>query len=684
MKVKTFLFLVFIAFTQLLHAKTLHVGSGLAYQSIQEAGLFAQPGDRILVHRGLYGIRENMTALMGEEGKPIFIIAEKPGEVIYQGNSEAWHLSSCAHLYINGFVFEQQSANGVNIDDGGQDDASAHHIIVENCIFRDLNANGNNDLLKLSGLYHFEIKHCHFENGAEGGSGIDMVGCHFGEFYANEFENMGSNCIQAKGGSQHLLIRNNVFRDGGQRALNLGGSTGLAYFRPIDASFEAADILVHSNVFIRGWAPIAFVGSVRVQVVNNSIVDPENWVIRILQETVDSSRFESCGDNEFSNNIIYFGNSLHRIVNIGPNTRPESFTFSNNLWYNKEDETFQGPDLPVAETNVLIQQDPLFVDYANGNYDISGESPAIGKGKHLPGIELDFLNRYYFDAPSIGAFESEGIYRDFSAEIGTEWWYRYDLGYSLYRIEDKAAKNGQEISQINNFIHIGDAAGEFEGTEFYERGRQLFIKTRNQDDFYLYYDFNLEKGDTLIANQGNLWSKVDSVDYAYLAGRIRKVLYTSPIKELSSFDLNYGSKGKLIEGIYSVHTKLEGNEYYEDEEYIVYELLRCYVEFDANGDVLYELHFTEEDCDKITLDVQDLAGRFRVFPNPVGDRLKISGLGSVTYNYSLYSFNGDQIVGDALIESDTINIKGLNPGAYVLLIKDSNGYVEIRVKLIKS
>ena len=85
---------------------------------------------------------------------------------------------------------------------------------------------------------------------AAGGSGIDMVGCHHGIIKGNYFENMGSNSIQAKGGTQHITIEGNFFRNGGQRPLNLGGSTGLPFFRPIDATFEAADIKVFSNIIV--------------------------------------------------------------------------------------------------------------------------------------------------------------------------------------------------------------------------------------------------------------------------------------------------------------------------------------------------------------------------------------------------------------------------------------------------
>ncbi len=89
-----------------------------------------------------------------------------------------------------------------------------------------MNATGNNDLLKLSGVDDFEIRECVFEDGADGGSGVDMVGCHRGLFSRTRFIRMGSNAIQAKGGTRHITIHRCVFEPAGARSLNLGGSTG--------------------------------------------------------------------------------------------------------------------------------------------------------------------------------------------------------------------------------------------------------------------------------------------------------------------------------------------------------------------------------------------------------------------------------------------------------------------------
>lgn len=242
-------------------------------------------------------------------------------------------------------------------------------------------------------------------NGSPGGSGIDMVGCHDGIIRNCHFENLGSNSIQAKGGTSNIRIEANVFQNGGLRALNLGGSTGLQFFRPIDAAYEAADLKVYSNIFIGSEAPVAFVGSINCEVINNTIYLPGKWVMRILQETVDETRFPPCGYNTFRNNIIYIDNRVNVEVNIGPNTAPETFTFSNNLWYHSQDPNWSGPVLPAVEANSIVGQDPLFADAFAADFDIEEGSPAIGVGFEVINPATDHEGKDFLEPRSVGAFE---------------------------------------------------------------------------------------------------------------------------------------------------------------------------------------------------------------------------------------------------------------------------------------
>jgi hypothetical protein len=395
--------IVILFLSQFCPGQILHVGSGYPFQTLNQATDMAIPGDTILVHEGIYNGGIYVEDLQGTPDQWIYILAS--GEVIFNGGNNAWQFTDAAYLHISGFIFEHQVGNGLNFDDGGTYETPAHHVIFDHCIFRDMNASGNNDLLKLSGLDSFTVHACTFLNGADGGSGIDMVGCHDGNIDHNHFENLGSNSIQCKGGSRNIRIEANFFKNGGSRALNLGGSTGLQFFRPIDAPFESAELKVYSNIIIGSEAPVAFVGTINTEVVNNTIYLPEKWVLRILQETVDESRFAPCGYNTFRNNIVYLDDRVNIEVNIGPNTAPETFTFSNNLWYQSNDINWNGPDLPVEDFNAILNQSPLFVDAENEDFSLQKDSPAIGNGFGVEHPEFDFADQPFLFPRSIGAFE---------------------------------------------------------------------------------------------------------------------------------------------------------------------------------------------------------------------------------------------------------------------------------------
>ena len=389
-----------------LFANSFHVGEGYQYATLSQAIPGVGAGDTIYIHEGFYPGGVFIEGLQGREKSPVIIRSWYGDRVVFEGGTEALHLSDVAWLKIIDLEFRGQTGNGVNIDDGGSYDTPSHHVAINYCYFSDMAASGNNDFLKLSGVDSFSVSSCQFSNGARGGSGIDMVGCHAGLISGNGFVQMGSNAIQAKGGTQHIRIEHNFFKDCGERSINLGGSTGLQFFRPIDAPFEAADLQVYANSFIGSTAPIAYVGSLRVDVTNNTIILPENWVIRILQESVDPDRFASCGDNIFRNNIVVLDNRLSREVNIGPNTRAESFLFTHNLWYNLDDPNWQGPALPVNEQGSVISEDPMIVYPTAGCCPfLENSSRAIGAGAEVDQPQYDLLGHEYNSPRSIGAVE---------------------------------------------------------------------------------------------------------------------------------------------------------------------------------------------------------------------------------------------------------------------------------------
>jgi len=406
-----------------LHAQNITIGDTGDYSNLESAvsSININPGDTLFFQSQIFDDgAQFLYDINGTIDQPVVLMSMIQHGAIFRGGTEAIHLVRCSNVELNGFVFEQQTGNGVNIDDGGNYTTPAKHITVRNNIFRDMAASGNNDLLKMSGVDSFLIEKCLFLNGGSGGSGVDFVGCHYGVVQDNEFDNSGTSGIQNKGGTQFIRIQRNTFRNISQRALNLGGSTGLSFFRPplsnpiVDA-FEAADLEVFANIFIGCWAPIAYVGSVRVNVSNNTFFQPENWVIRILQETTEPG-FLPCGDNTFNNNIIYLPNDITE-VNVGSNTDPNSFIISNNLWFNASSSSWM-PILPVTDPSQIVD-DPIFTDISIEDFHLSGSSPAIGSGVYQSNILGDFDKSLYLNPPSIGAYEGDPSTTQTHIEIQT-------------------------------------------------------------------------------------------------------------------------------------------------------------------------------------------------------------------------------------------------------------------------
>lgn len=193
--------------------------------------------------------------------------------------------------------------------------------------------------------------------------------------------------MQAKGGSSDVAVLGCWFTDFGQRGVNLGGSTGLEFFRPalsaLTEKYEAKDLRVEGCTFVRGGAPVAFVGVDGAVVKHNTIYHPTKWAMRILQET-SVAGFVACRNGEFSHNLVVFSSASwgEGGVNIGPGTRPESFRFSGNHWYCDDNPSSSTPRLPTKETSGSYGQDPLVTLGSDGELVVPKDSPAKGVGAH--------------------------------------------------------------------------------------------------------------------------------------------------------------------------------------------------------------------------------------------------------------------------------------------------------------
>jgi hypothetical protein len=401
------------------------------YASIERAAQDAAPGAAIRVHAGTYPGETYLEGLSGTDAAPIWI-GGMPGEArpVIEGGGEGIHLVRVRYVIVHDLEVRNTAYNGINTDDGGDyaNADAARHILFRDLSIHHIGGSGNQDCLKLSGVNDYFVLESEFAfcGGGGSGSGIDHVGCHHGLIVGNFFHDLSANAVQNKGGSQDIEIRANHMLNAGYRAVNIGGSTGYEYFRPplstSQPNFEARDIRVIANVIEGGETPFAFVGAVDSLAANNTIIDPENWLLRILQETVSDGTYEflPSGNNTVLNNLFYFDRgSLSTYINIGPNTAPETFTFSNNLWYAHDDPALSQPTLPVTETDGVVGQAPMFQDPAGGDYRLQSGSPAVGQGTPVDGVVEDYDGRAYNVPPSIGAFE--GGWPGFSQHLYLPW-----------------------------------------------------------------------------------------------------------------------------------------------------------------------------------------------------------------------------------------------------------------------
>ncbi|HEU4419520.1 MAG TPA: right-handed parallel beta-helix repeat-containing protein, partial [Planctomycetota bacterium] len=174
------------------------------------------------------------------------------------------HLSDVAFVTLEDLLVEKAPHNGINIDDGGTADTPSHYVVLRRVVVRDTGSGGNHDGIKVSGVDDLRIEACTVERWGRGGSAIDMVGCHRvlidGCTLRDRDEGAAATGVQAKGGSRDVTVRRCRFEHAGERAVNIGGSTGLQYFRPKPEGFEAKDVTVEGCTFVGSMAPIAFVG----------------------------------------------------------------------------------------------------------------------------------------------------------------------------------------------------------------------------------------------------------------------------------------------------------------------------------------------------------------------------------------------------------------------------------------
>jgi hypothetical protein len=343
----------------------------------------AKPGAEILIEPGDYaGL--NATDLHGSASAPIVIGAADPAKP--PRFIAPIQLQRVSYIEFRDFAIAGASGNAIGVDDGGTRETPASHITFRNLHITDVPGEGSNGI-KLAGVDDFRIDRCTVQRW--GGCAVDMVGCHHGLIEECRFEKGGGVGVQAKGASSDVTVRRCAFADAGGSGVNIGQSTGIPFFRPpldkiaAGSRYEAKNIVVEGCTFLHGRAAVAFIGVDGAMVRFNTIVDPDVWAIRILQET-NTPDFVPCRNGAFENNLVVFRSTNwgEGGVNIGPGTAPQTFRFARNWWFCADRPDKSQPNLPTQEAEGVIGRDPMLRDPDHGDLGVKTGSPASKVGAH--------------------------------------------------------------------------------------------------------------------------------------------------------------------------------------------------------------------------------------------------------------------------------------------------------------
>jgi len=374
-------------------ASPIEVVSVTDTEGLRRALAGARAGTTIRLAPGTYRGGLSARGLLGEPGRPIILeAADSERPPVIEGAGTGLHLSNPTHVELRHLVLAGASGNGLNIDDGGSFESPARQIVLSGLVVRDVGPQGNRDGIKLSGVDDFRVEGCTVERWGSDGSGIDMVGCHKGTITGCTFrhdDTVGATGVQAKGGSSDILIKRCRFEHAGSRAVNLGGSTGLEFFRPRPQGYEAKDITVEDCTFVGSPAAVAFVGVDGAVVRHNTIYRPRRYALRVLQETRVPG-FVPCRNGQFTDNLIAFrAGEMAQPINVGPDTAPETFVLARNAWYCLDEPERSRPTLPIPEADGIYGRDPQFQDAERGDFQLRPGSPVGRAGTRANPAEAE-------------------------------------------------------------------------------------------------------------------------------------------------------------------------------------------------------------------------------------------------------------------------------------------------------
>ena len=372
------------------------------------------PGTSLLVKPGVYAGAIRAANLYATEENPIWIGGipneERP---VLDGDKAGLSVIKGAYIIIHDLeisnIMASPTATGMQIHDAGDIadwPRTVHHFVFRNLYVHHINY----QQFKFSCLNHYWLFDCEISHDGNGQSaGIDTVGGVGGGVIAyNYFHDFVGVAIQHKGNSFDTDIFGNLFVNIKAQAINAGQCTGTPYFRPMlvqdGTVYEGSDLRIYSNIFIETMGPVAFWSSTDCYFVNNTVINPTNYLLRILPSDITTLANHGFPyNNTVANNIFYYDNPREAFNVSLNNAGIQTCVIKNNLFHSTTNPG-KFPDkteiFPLFIDNITA--DPLFSDE---NYALKPNSPAASGGVKFDFVKEDYYGRPVSDNPSLGAVQ---------------------------------------------------------------------------------------------------------------------------------------------------------------------------------------------------------------------------------------------------------------------------------------
>ena len=340
----------------------------------------AGPGDRIYVAGpgagGSYTSRVWVSGRHGAAGNMIEVVALDPTDraMFTVQDDSCITFYNCSYIMVDGIMAQgagTSTSAGNNIEF-----PNSHHMILKNSYSGPTTNTGNADGLKFADSNNILVYRCSVEDwGAGGGSAVDLIGTTDSLMMRNRFiyhpVGSSSHSFAPKRDSVHMGFYKNYFEDGGGRAQQFGGCCA-------SVGPEAWDQVSMGNVIENSEASVAYVSCTDCLFSYNTLIEPESYVMRILNESGYGSDY-----NTFKRNLVYYGNIT--VQGIGSGNNAASFTYERNYWYKWTNPGSSIPTLAAPEIDPAGGINPQLDSDGRPHYD-----GAKDYGVFAPAMESQF------------------------------------------------------------------------------------------------------------------------------------------------------------------------------------------------------------------------------------------------------------------------------------------------------